>query len=129
MLGIRRRDRPPPQSSAAKADVFSFARIVSRIVADNRRTRAVPWFVAALIANGLSAQPSQRASFGAIIARLEVDRFEIEKGGDRRPRHKRPIFEFPRQLLNDFANVLREQTSVSVFIPWISFLLSPIPYQ
>jgi hypothetical protein len=66
----------------AKADVFSFARIVTRIAADNRPTGAVPEFVARLIADGLSAQPSQRPSFGAIIARLEAKRFEIEKGID-----------------------------------------------
>jgi hypothetical protein len=62
----------------AKADVFSFARIVSRIAADDRRTGAVPKFVPDLIANGLSERPSQRPSFGAIIARLQANRFEIE---------------------------------------------------
>jgi hypothetical protein len=66
----------------AKADVFSFARIVSRITADNRRTGAVPEFVAHLIANGLSARPSRRPSFGAIIARLEANRFAIKDGVD-----------------------------------------------
>jgi hypothetical protein len=66
----------------AKADVSSFTRIMSRISADNRRTGAVPWFVADLIANGLSAQPSHRLSFGAIIARLEASRFKIEEGVD-----------------------------------------------
>jgi hypothetical protein len=65
-----------------KADVFSFARIVSRIAADNRGIGAVPNFVADLIADGLSAQPSHRPSFGAIIARLEANRFEIEEGVD-----------------------------------------------
>jgi hypothetical protein len=64
----------------AKADAFSFARIVSRIAADNRPTRTVPKFVADLIADGLSAQPSHRPSFGAIIVRLEAKRFEIEEG-------------------------------------------------
>jgi hypothetical protein len=66
----------------AKADVFSFARIVSRIAADNRRTGAVPRFVADLTADGLSAQPSQRPSFGALIARLEANRFALEGGVD-----------------------------------------------
>jgi hypothetical protein len=66
----------------AKADVFSFARIVSRIAADKRPSGAVPKFVAHLTANGLSAEPSQRPSSGAIIARLEANRFEIEDGAD-----------------------------------------------
>jgi hypothetical protein len=55
---------------------------VSRIAADNRPTGAVPQFVAHLIANGLSAQPFQRPSFGATIARFEANRFEIEEGVD-----------------------------------------------
>jgi hypothetical protein len=65
-----------------KADVFSFARIVSRIVAGNRSPGAVPKFVANLIADGLSEQPSERRSFGAIIALLEAKCFEIEEGVD-----------------------------------------------
>jgi hypothetical protein len=55
---------------------------VSRIAADNRPSGAVPEFVADLIANGLSEQPSKRRSFGEIIARLEANRFEIEEGVD-----------------------------------------------
>jgi hypothetical protein len=58
---------------------------VSRIAADDRPTGAVPKFVANLTADALSAQPSQRPSFGAIIARLEANRFEIEKGVDSEP--------------------------------------------
>jgi hypothetical protein len=65
-----------------RTDVFSFARIVSRIVAYDRPTGAVSKFVADLIAKGLSEQPSPRPSFGAIMARLEANRFEIEDGVD-----------------------------------------------
>jgi hypothetical protein len=66
----------------AKADVFSFVRIVSRIAADNRPTGTVPLFVTNLIADGLSPEPSRRPSFGAIIATLEAERFEIDEGVD-----------------------------------------------
>jgi hypothetical protein len=66
----------------AKAYVFSFARIVSHIAADNRPSGAIPRFIADLIADGLSAQPSRRPSFGAMIARLEAKRFEIGEGVD-----------------------------------------------
>jgi hypothetical protein len=52
-----------------------------------------------------------------------------ELGGDRRLRHKRLFFEFPRQLLIDLAKVLRQQTSSPVVTPSISFLLPPIPYR
>jgi hypothetical protein len=66
----------------AKGDVFSFAPIVSRIVADNRATGTVPKFFVDLIADGLSAQSYQRPWFGAIIARSEVKGFENENGVD-----------------------------------------------
>jgi hypothetical protein len=59
-----------------KADVFSFARTVRRIAADNRGTGAVPKFRADLIADGLAAQLSQRPSFCEIMARLEASRFK-----------------------------------------------------
>jgi hypothetical protein len=68
--------------ATAKADVFSFARIVSRITADDPHRRAVPRFVADLIEAGLSADPRRRWSFGAIVAGLEANRFEIEEGVD-----------------------------------------------
>jgi hypothetical protein len=76
---------PEIESSSAptaKADVFSFARIVSRITAGNRRTGVVWKFVAHLTEDGLSALPSQRPSFGAIIASFEANAFEIEEGVD-----------------------------------------------
>jgi hypothetical protein len=66
----------------AKADDFSFARIVRRITADNRRTGAVPRFITHLIADGLLAQSSKRASFGRVIARFEANDFKIEEGVD-----------------------------------------------
>jgi hypothetical protein len=66
----------------AKTDVFSFARIVRRIIPDDRAGGAAPWFVAALINAGLSAIPSNRLSFGAILARLEANRFDIVEGVD-----------------------------------------------
>jgi hypothetical protein len=66
----------------AKADIFSFARIVSCIVADDRPRGAVPPFVSELIDAGLSADPCRRPSFGAILARLEANGFAIADGID-----------------------------------------------
>jgi hypothetical protein len=66
----------------AKADVFSFSRIVSRIASEDPHRRSVPPFVADLIEGGLSADPCDRPSFGAILARLEANCFEIVEGVD-----------------------------------------------
>jgi hypothetical protein len=66
----------------AKADIFSFARIVSYITADNRARGAVPQFVTELIDTGLSADPCRRPSFGAILAILEANDFAIADGID-----------------------------------------------
>jgi hypothetical protein len=65
-----------------KADVFSFAGILSRIVADDRPGGAVPPFLPSLIEAGLSQDPSNCDSFGAILSRLETDGFEIGEGVD-----------------------------------------------
>jgi hypothetical protein len=66
----------------ASADVFSFARIMSLIAADNRSRCAVPLFVTELIEAGLSANPSNRLSFGTILAVLEAECFKIVEGVD-----------------------------------------------
>jgi serine/threonine protein kinase len=66
-----------------KADVFSFARIVSRIVADDRPSVTVLRFVSRLMAAGLSADPSVRPSFGRIIAKLRSRGFAVVSGVDR----------------------------------------------
>jgi hypothetical protein len=66
----------------AKSDVFSFARIVSRIVASDQQGRKVAEFVSALTAAGLSANPSDRPSFGAIVARLRTQGFAIVENVD-----------------------------------------------
>jgi serine/threonine protein kinase len=61
----------------AKADVFSFARIVSRIITDDQDSGTLPEFVSPLTTDGLSANPSDRPSFGAIVARLRTKGFAI----------------------------------------------------
>jgi serine/threonine protein kinase len=66
----------------AKSDVFSFARIVSHIIADDRQSGTVAGFLSALITTGLSADPSDRPSFGAIVARLRTKGFAIVENVD-----------------------------------------------
>jgi hypothetical protein len=66
----------------AQGDVFSFARIVSRITADDCLRGSVPKFIRELVNAGLSADPCRRPSFGAILARLEGNGFAIADGID-----------------------------------------------
>jgi hypothetical protein len=65
-----------------KRDVCSFARIVGRIAADDLHRGVVGLLVAKLIKDGLSQDPSNRPSLGALVARLEATDFKIVEGID-----------------------------------------------